>query len=110
MAANDSARAVEKCEENARKLIDSARLLVKHDGSTSAAYHLAILAIEEIGKACLLKIGQVNGLLGKEFALERRLDDHSQKLFLGIFSAWLFDEWIHPCRHRTSACARAQHA
>ena len=72
MTANDSARAIQKCEENAGKMIESARLLVEHDASTSAAYHLALLAIEEIGKACLLKIGQVNALLGKEFTLDRR--------------------------------------
>lgn len=50
------------CHTNARSLISSAKLLVDHDGLMSAAYHLALLAIEETGKAALLRVNHLKSV------------------------------------------------
>jgi AbiV family abortive infection protein len=72
------------CHANARSLISSAKLLVDHGGLMSAAYHLALLAIEETGKAALLKVNHLKSVIGSE-TTDRKLDDHFQKLFWAFF-------------------------
>jgi len=84
--AEDITRAVKRCYENARSQILSARLLVEHGASLGVAYHCAVLAIEEVGKAAILKIARLRPLIGEEpDALERKLEDHRQKLFWAFF-------------------------
>lgn len=52
----------------------------------SAAHHLAVLAIEETGKAAMLKISQIYSSSQQETnSIERKLDNHYQKLFWALF-------------------------
>lgn len=90
---NNAERAIRACHTNAGNLIRSARLLVEHGGLMSAAYHLALLAIEETGKASLLRINWLNSLLGRPRpSIDRKLDDHFQKLFYAFFLFSLFGQ------------------
>ncbi|MEJ0098490.1 MAG: AbiV family abortive infection protein [Pseudomonadota bacterium] len=83
---NNDERAIRACHSNAAGLIRSARLIVEHGGLMSAAYHLALLAIEEVGKASLLRIHQLEAVLTHERpSINRKIDDHFQKLFYAFF-------------------------
>src|SRR5262245_14927698 len=48
--------ALKACVAHARDLLESAKL-VQHSGRSNIAYHLATLALEEIGRRELLQVG-----------------------------------------------------
>jgi AbiV family abortive infection protein len=74
------------CLEHAGDLIAAAeRVLSDDNGFPNVAYHLAVSAMEEIGKAGILSThAAVGDRLGRQS--ERRLDDHAYKLMHAIWS------------------------
>jgi AbiV family abortive infection protein len=75
------------CLDHARDLIASAERLLPDDGGyPNIAYHLAILAMEEIGKAGMLGArAVVNGALDSGW-MDKRLDNQLWKLMWGVWS------------------------
>jgi AbiV family abortive infection protein len=75
------------CLDHARDLIASAERLLPDDGGyPNIAYHLAILALEEIGRAGMLGARSVvKGALDPGW-IDRRLDDHVWKLMWAVWS------------------------
>jgi AbiV family abortive infection protein len=75
------------CFDHARDLIASAELLLGKDGSyPNIAYHLAILALEEIGKAGMLAARAVVRDALDTAWMDKRLDSHVWKLMWGVWS------------------------
>ncbi len=86
----DLIAAMNACAEHARHLIESADA-VRNASHPNIAYHLIVLALEEIGRRELLAIQ----LIGKPEATvwaEKQLQDHIQKLFWCFFGANFFVE------------------
>jgi AbiV family abortive infection protein len=83
--------------EHADDLIASAdRVLANDNGFPNIAYHLAILAMEEIGKAGLLSVrGVMKGTWDSTW-VDKRLDDHVQKFLWAVWSPSLSGGKIDP--------------
>jgi AbiV family abortive infection protein len=75
------------CLEHARDLIASAeRVLADDNGFQNIAYHLAILALEEIGKAGMLTTRAITKDSFDVGWIDKRLDNHVQKLMWAVWS------------------------
>lgn len=85
------------CLENAADLIASAeRILANDSGYPNIAYHLASLAVEEIGKAGMLAArGIVKGALDPTW-MEKRLNHHVSKFMWAVWSPSLSGGKIDP--------------
>lgn len=72
---------------NAEECLAAASALLQGGSPPRFAYHLALLGLEEIGKARILRMKFVGDLVGRDTptSIDRRLDDHVHKLFWGIF-------------------------
>ena len=79
----------EACLENAQELLNSAKTL-KGKNTTHIRYHLAVLALEEVGKVELLSV-EFSRLMFDEDDIEPNLvlDDHVKKLFWAIFTPFI---------------------
>ena len=70
------------CLEHAGELISSAELVLKPGGQPHTAYHLAVLALEEIGKADLVAMSYASSRSGEPSAwIAKHAEDHVKKLF-----------------------------
>lgn len=85
------------CLDHAGDLVTSAeRVLANDNAYPNIAYHLAILAMEEIGKAGMLaSLAAIGAALDKEM-LERRLSDHVFKLMWAAWSPSMWEGKIDP--------------
>ncbi len=75
------------CCEHAFDLIESAeRILTGRRPIPNIAFHLTLLALEEIGKASLIAAREVS--LGKRDVawIDKRMEDHAEKLLHGLWS------------------------
>ena len=75
------------CAENAEALLNAATVVAAQPGSNNIAYHLAALALEEIGKSSMIFMSSLRAT-GDE---ERKrpvdwIEDHERKLFWAIFA------------------------
>ncbi len=68
------------CLEHAGDLITSAERVLNDNGFPNIAYHLAILALEEIGKAGMIASRAVVGSALDSAWMDKRFDDHIWKL------------------------------
>jgi AbiV family abortive infection protein len=80
-------RAMEACRSHAQDLFDGAKLL-REKSLPNLAYHLATLALEELGKAQLIGMksfakDDADSWYGKQF------DDHIKKLFWALWGQLL---------------------
>jgi AbiV family abortive infection protein len=87
--------AVAACFTNADELLRGARSLSAAD-MPRLAYHLAVLALEEVGKARILKMKIVSDRQGRELppSIARALDDHVRKLFWAIWGQTMGQELV----------------
>ena len=77
------------CLENAQELLNSARAL-KGKNTTHIRYHLAVLAMEEVGKVGLLSVEFSRQMLDEnDFEPNLALDNHVKKLFWAIFTPFI---------------------
>lgn len=85
------------CHKHARDLITAARRVLGDDAAfPNVAYHLAILALEEIGKAGLI-IARAMADGSKDTSwITKRLDDHTLKLMWAVWSPAMLDGRIDP--------------
>jgi AbiV family abortive infection protein len=82
-----SLRQRQLCFDHARDLIASAERLLPEDGGyPNIAYHLAILALEEVGKAGMLAARAVAKDALDTAWMDKRLDNHVWKLMWGVWS------------------------
>jgi AbiV family abortive infection protein len=79
---------VQACHAAVEKLVDAANTVSK-PGSYNIAYHLAVLALEEVGKATMVLIDSrqphPRSKEGEERSLLDWIDDHERKLFWAIW-------------------------
>ena len=88
--------AIDACFVNAEELLRAASLLLEQGGAPRLAYHLALLALEEIGKSRILGMRVVSDRHGQEMPgfIDRALDDHVRKLFWAIWGPSMGEEII----------------
>jgi AbiV family abortive infection protein len=85
------------CLNHAGDLIASAeRVLADDDGFPNIAYHLAILSMEEIGKAGLLSARGVTKGAWDSTWVDKQLDNHVQKFMWAVWSPSLSGGKIDP--------------
>ena len=78
---------VEACFANARDLLRAAKRVLDDEKLPNVAFHLAILALEEIGKAALLGTRAIARTVEDETVfIDNRLDDHVFKLFWALWT------------------------
>ncbi len=99
---NDSSTAAkdlklrQDCLEHARDLLAAAERVFAKNEYANIAYHLGILALEEIGKAGMLAARAVVGGKRSTDWMEKRFDDHVWKLMWAAWSAGLGSGKIDP--------------
>lgn len=78
--------AVQACIANADELLRGARTLAAA-GLQRLAYHLGVLALEEVGKSSILEMQVVAKRAGREVptSIVKGLDDHVRKLFWAVW-------------------------
>lgn len=74
------AEAHRACIEQAEKLLQAAQMTVEQADLQNVAYHLAVLGLEEVGKASLLTAKIIVGNYKDSSWADKRLDDHVSKL------------------------------
>ena len=84
------------CIANADELLRGARGLLERDGLPRLAYHIAVLALEEIGKARMIAMQSAAERCGRETSLsiKANLDNHVRKLFWAIWGPSMGHELI----------------
>ena len=85
--------AIAACKANAEELLSGAEAILK---TPRLAFHLAVLAIEEIGKSRILGMQRVTLDHDREFppAIARALDDHVRKLFWALWAPTFTNQLI----------------
>jgi AbiV family abortive infection protein len=84
------------CLQQARGLIASAERIVGNDGFPHIAYHLAVLALEEVGKAGMIASRAVIGNARDMEWMEKRFEHHIFKIQWAIWSPSLNSGRIDP--------------
>jgi AbiV family abortive infection protein len=83
---NNQIIGVSECIVNAMDLLESAKILFR-ENKFNPAYHLAALALEEIGKSELILIHQISPKEDSKEWSENQLGDHVKKLFWSFFGS-----------------------
>ena len=78
---------IQACFGNARDLLRAAKRVLYDEKLPNVAFHLTILALEEIGKAALLGArGIAHSVDDETVFIDNRLDDHVFKLFWALWT------------------------
>lgn len=77
---------ISACLEQAENLLRASKTILEKESLPSIAYHLATLALEEVGKVSLLRVNQIVGSETSKRHLEKGSDDHVKKLFWALWS------------------------
>jgi AbiV family abortive infection protein len=78
---------IQACFENARDLLRAAKRVLDDEKLPNIAFHLAILALEEVGKAALFGArGIARSVEDETVFIDKRLDDHVFKLFWALWT------------------------
>lgn len=78
---------IQACFANARDLLRAARRLLDDEKLPNIAFHLTLLALEEVGKAALLGArGIAHAADDESVFIDNRLDDHIFKLFWALWT------------------------
>lgn len=90
---DDLIKAMQACVNHARALLESARA-VQAAGHPNVAYHLAVLALEELGRRELFGVQTVAANQSKSPPAwaEKHTQNHIKKLFWCFFGANFFEE------------------
>src|ERR1700728_414746 len=80
-------QAIQACFGNARDLLRAAKRVLADEKLPNIAFHLAILALEEIGKGTMLGArGVVRSVQDEAVFIDNRLGDHIFKLFWALWT------------------------
>jgi len=85
----------EACLKNAEDLVNSAKALIEI-GAFHVSYHLAVLALEEIGKLGLMEVKYHLGRFAEEHEYNPDIEDHTKKLFWAFFGMYLAGHKVDP--------------
>jgi AbiV family abortive infection protein len=78
---------IQACFANARDLLRAAKRVLDDEKLPNVAFHLAILALEEVGKAVLLGArGIAHTVEDETVFIDNRLEDHVFKLFWALWT------------------------
>jgi AbiV family abortive infection protein len=78
---------IEACLANARDSLRAAKRVLEEEKLPNISFHLTVLALEEIGKAALLGARHIaQSTDGETSSFDRRMDDHSFKLFWALWA------------------------
>jgi AbiV family abortive infection protein len=78
---------IQACFANARDLLRAAKRVLADEKLSNVAFHLAVLALEEVGKAVLLGTRTIAHSVEDETVfIDNRLDDHVFKLFWALWT------------------------
>jgi len=94
--ASGATRVRELCLKHAGDLITAAERVLKDDGFPNIAYHLAVLALEEIGKAGMVVSRAVLAGARDTDWMENKFDDHVWKIQWAIWSHGFMGQRIDP--------------
>ena len=84
---NQITQPIAACFGNARDLLRAAKRVLDDEKLPNVAFHLTILALEEVGKAALLGARGIARLVeGETVFIDNRLDDHVFKLFWALWT------------------------
>lgn len=84
-----------ECYENAKNLIDaSERCLATDNPLPSIAYHLSLLALEEVGKSSMIACREAS--LSESGWMDRRLDNHIFKMVWALWEPSLDEGTLDP--------------
>lgn len=100
------------CLDHSRNLIAAARRVLGEDAAyPNLAYHLGVLALEELGKAGLIiSRAMAEGHRDNRWT-DKRLDDHTFKLMWALWSPVMLDGRIEPKKfEQAKEFARSTHA
>jgi len=75
----------ESCLSHASDLLRAAKRVIEEEKLPNIAYHLAALALEEIGKVGIVGMGQLTYERGQAFPWEKHAQDHIKKLFWALW-------------------------
>jgi AbiV family abortive infection protein len=84
------------CIDHAGDLIEAAERVLRGNGYPNIAYHLAVLAMEEIGKAGMIGARAAVGAVRDTAWMDKRLSEHISKLQWAIWSPALLGGRIDP--------------
>jgi AbiV family abortive infection protein len=93
---NDATRIHDLCLEHARDLVASAETVLRNNGFANIAYHLAILALEEIGKAGMIVSRAAVGKARDTGWMDKRFEDHVWKIQWAVWSRGFSSSRIDP--------------
>lgn len=83
------------CFEHASQLLAAAKTVLDKDNLPNVAYHLATLALEEIGKAEIIRIRPFEIEQKKDpISTDKQLEDHVKKIYWAIFGIFFNQEVI----------------
>jgi AbiV family abortive infection protein len=94
-ASTEPTRLRDICLSHADDLIRSAERVL-HDGYPNIAYHLAVLALEEIGKAGMIVSRAAIGDARDNNWMDKRFDDHIWKILWAVWSRGMSGQRIDP--------------
>jgi AbiV family abortive infection protein len=84
---NQTDQPLQACFANARNLLRAAKRVLDDEKLPNVAFHLAILALEEVGKAAMLGARIVAHMVDDDpVFIDNRLDDHIFKLFWALWT------------------------
>lgn len=95
-ARNSALKTRRICLEHASDLVASAERVFEDNRFANIAYHLAILALEEIGKAGMIASRAVVGSKRDTDWMDKRFDDHVWKLQWAVWSRGFTGRRIDP--------------
>jgi len=86
---------IEVCHEHATCLLNASKTILENNDLPNIAYHLATLALEEIGKAEIVKLRPIELNKDEESTWgAKQVDDHEKKIFWAIFNVYFGKEVI----------------
>jgi AbiV family abortive infection protein len=80
----EALKLIEACRNHARDLYGAA-VLLREQGLANIAYHLATLALEELGKAQLIGMRSMSKRDDADAWYDKQLEDHVKKLFWALW-------------------------
>lgn len=86
-------RARDACLQNAEDLLVASKAVL-NEKLFNIGYHIAVVALEEIGKACLLTVSKIQEYDTGDSRYQKHTDDHVKKIFWALLDLSFSDKPI----------------